>query len=134
MLLNDATISREPLKVIDSLRCNAEWALKTQSDQLVAQFEDIEEQYLRERKRDVQVVERIFKNLAGQSSVLPMPDPLNDDAILIAHDLSPADMVYFAIPATSPLSPTLAAPPATPPSWRAAWICPRSSPPTTPAS
>ena len=36
MLLNDATISREPLKVIDSLRCNAEWALKTQSDQLVA--------------------------------------------------------------------------------------------------
>ncbi len=63
MLLNDATISREPLKVIDSLRCNAEWALKTQSDQLVAQFEDIEEQYLRERKQDVlQVVERIFKN------------------------------------------------------------------------
>ena len=53
MLLNDATISREPLKVIDSLRCNAEWALKTQSDQLVAQFEDIEEQYLRERKQDV---------------------------------------------------------------------------------
>lgn len=96
MLLNDATISREPLKVIDALRCNAEWALKTQSDQLVAQFEDIEEQYLRERKQDVlQVVERIFKNLAGQSSVLPMPDPLNDDAILIAHDLSPADMVYF---------------------------------------
>ncbi len=96
MLLNDATISREPLKVIDSLHCNAEWALKTQSDQLVAQFEDIEEQYLRERKQDVlQVVERIFKNLAGHSSALPMPDPLNEDAILIAHDLSPADMVYF---------------------------------------
>lgn len=96
MLLNDATLSRAPLKTIDALSCNAEWALKTQADALVAQFEEIEEQYLRERKHDViQVVERVFKNLSGQNSALPVVDPLTEEAILVAHDLSPADMVYF---------------------------------------
>lgn len=96
MLLNDAALSREPRKIIQAERCNAEWALKQQADQLIAQFEEIEEAYLRERKHDVmQVVERIFKNLAGQSSAPPLPSSLIDDAILVAHDLSPADMVYF---------------------------------------
>lgn len=69
MLLNDATLSRAPLKTIDTLSCNAEWALKTQADALVAQFEEIEEQYLRERKHDViQVVERVYH---GQGTILP---------------------------------------------------------------
>ena len=96
MLLNDAALSREPRKIIQAERCNAEWALKQQADQLIAQFEEIEEAYLRDRKHDVmQVVERIFKNLAGQSSAPPLPSSLIDDAILVAHDLSPADMVYF---------------------------------------
>ena len=96
MLLNDAALSREPRKIIQAERCNAEWALKQQADQLIAQFEELEEAYLRERKHDVmQVVERIFKNLAGQSSAPPLPSSLIDDAILVAHDLSPADMVYF---------------------------------------
>ena len=96
MLLNDATISREPRHLIESQRCNAEWALKQQTDHLVEQFDEIEEAYLRERKHDVlQVVERIYKNLAGQNDTLPEADDLIDDAILIAHDLSPADMMYF---------------------------------------
>ena len=96
MLLNDAAISREPRQVIDTLHCNAEWALKLQADRLLEQFNEIEDPYLRERKQDVmQVVERIYKNLAGDHGDLPEADDLIDDAILVAHDLSPADMVYF---------------------------------------
>ena len=96
MLLGDAPISREPREIIEAQRCNAEWALKLQSDMLLAQFEAIEEDYLRERKHDVlQVIERIFKNLDGHSVQLPSADDLVEDAILVAHDLSPADMVYF---------------------------------------
>ncbi|HJV06358.1 MAG TPA: phosphoenolpyruvate--protein phosphotransferase [Chromobacteriaceae bacterium] len=96
MLLGDATISREPREIIAQQHCNAEWALKLQCDALVSQFDAIEEGYLRERKNDVlQVVERIFKNLDGHSLQLPAPGDLVDDAILVAHDLSPADMVYF---------------------------------------
>lgn len=96
MLLNDVSLSDAPRQLIASECCNAEWALKLQADQLVAQFEEIEEAYLRERKQDVlQVVERVFKNLLGEENVTPIPTSLLDDFILVAHDLSPADMVYF---------------------------------------
>jgi phosphotransferase system enzyme I (PtsI) len=96
MLLGDATIARDPRGIIEAQNCNAEWALKLQSDMLLAQFEAIEEDYLRERKHDVmQVIERIFINLDGRQAQLPTADDLVEDAILVAHDLSPADMVYF---------------------------------------
>lgn len=96
MLLGDVAISREPREIIRNQKCNAEWALKLQSDALLEQFEAIEEDYLRERKHDVlQVIERIFKNLDGHDPQLPDADDLVEDAILVAHDLSPADMVYF---------------------------------------
>ncbi|WP_054286894.1 phosphoenolpyruvate--protein phosphotransferase [Gulbenkiania mobilis] len=96
MLLSDITLTREPRDIIASQRCNAEWALKTQCDALVAQFDAIEETYLRERKHDIlQVVERVFKNLDGSASDLPPVTSLLEDVILVAHDLSPADMVYF---------------------------------------
>ncbi|OWY37432.1 phosphoenolpyruvate--protein phosphotransferase [Xenophilus sp. AP218F] len=96
MLLGDVTISREPREIIEKQRCNAEWALKLQSDLLVEQFDAIEEDYLRERKNDVlQVVERIFTNLDGRAPQLPAQQDLVEDHILVAHDLSPADMVYF---------------------------------------
>ncbi|OBU87069.1 phosphoenolpyruvate--protein phosphotransferase [Chromobacterium subtsugae] len=96
MLLGDVTISREPREIIEKQHCNAEWALKLQCDHLIEQFDAIEEDYLRERKNDVlQVVERIFKNLDGDAPQLPAQEDLVDDHILVAHDLSPADMVYF---------------------------------------
>ena len=96
MLLSDVTLTREPRELIASQHCNAEWALKQQCDTLVEQFDAIEEDYLRERKHDVlQVVERIFKNLGGQTTELQLSEGLDGDAILVAHDLSPADMVYF---------------------------------------
>jgi phosphohistidine swiveling domain-containing protein len=43
----------------------------------------------------LQVIERIFKNLDGHAPELPAPGSLANHAILVAHDLSPADMVYF---------------------------------------
>lgn len=96
MLLNDHTISREPRDIIAEQRCNAEWALKLQQDRLLEQFDEIEEEYLRERRNDViQVVERIFKALAGQGGSHYVPPEDSKERILIAHDLSPADMVLF---------------------------------------
>jgi len=96
MLLNDHTISREPRDIIASQRCNAEWALKLQQDRLLEQFDEIEEEYLRERRNDViQVVERLFKALAGQGGAHYVPPEDSKHRILVAHDLSPADMVLF---------------------------------------
>jgi phosphotransferase system enzyme I (PtsI) len=96
MLLNDHTISREPRDIIADQRCNAEWALKVQQDRLLEQFDEIEEEYLRERRTDViQVVERLFKALNGHHGAHYVPPGDSKHRILVAHDLSPADMVLF---------------------------------------
>ena len=97
MILNDSTLSVLPRRIIESEQCNAEWALKVQMDGLLAQFDEIEDTYLRERKADVvQVVERIMKALSGQPGYIPPPPTdARHSRILVAHDLSPADVVQF---------------------------------------
>lgn len=96
MLLTDVTLSREPIDIIKEQSINAEWALKIQTDRLAKQFDDIDDEYLRQRKQDMlQVVERIQQNLIGQNTEILLDTHLLDDTILIAHDLSPADTVFF---------------------------------------
>lgn len=98
MILGDSTLSVAPRRIIETEQCNAEWALRVQMDALVAQFDEIEDGYLRERKSDViQVVERVMKALSGQPGYVP-PPPKPDspqNLILVARDLSPADVVQF---------------------------------------
>ena len=97
MLLEDPTISVEPRAIIERENCNAEWALKLRIDDLLAQFADIQDEYLRERKTDVrQVAERIVSALTGQGGAVP--EKLREraeDTILVARDLSPADVILF---------------------------------------
>jgi len=95
MILNDATLCETPKKIIAEQRCNAEWALTQQMNVLVEQFEEIEDPYLRERKSDVvQVVERVLKRLMGMPGAVPQPGA-EEQTILVAHDLSPADVIQF---------------------------------------
>lgn len=95
MILNDPTIAEAPKRIIAEQRCNAEWALAQQMNVLVEQFEQIEDPYLRERKADVvQVVERVLKRLMGKPGVLPNA-VAEERTILVAHDLSPADVIGF---------------------------------------
>jgi phosphotransferase system enzyme I (PtsI) len=96
MLLDDEHISHAARAMIERESCNAEWALKVQMDALVVQFEAFEDAYLRERKSDVvQVVERVLKQLSGQPGHVPPPSNHGLSTILIAHDLSPADLIQF---------------------------------------
>ena len=96
MLLTDVTLSREPIDIIEEKEINAEWALQVQLERLSQQFDVIEDEYLRERKQDMlQVGERIFKNLRGHEIELNVNSDLFDDTILIAHDISPADTIFF---------------------------------------
>ncbi|HKU85695.1 MAG TPA: phosphoenolpyruvate--protein phosphotransferase [Casimicrobiaceae bacterium] len=95
MILNDPTLSEAPKRIIAEQRCNAEWALTIQMGVLVEQFEQIEDSYLRERKADVvQVGERVLKRLMGRPGMLPAPGA-EEQTILVAHDLSPADVIQF---------------------------------------
>jgi phosphotransferase system enzyme I (PtsI) len=96
MILNDSMLSIEPKRIVENEQCNAEWALKVQMDALLAQFDEIEDSYLRERRTDViQVVERIIKALSGHPGYLPPKAEDGQSLILVAHDLSPADVVHF---------------------------------------
>lgn len=97
MILDDSTLSGEPRSIIESERCNAEWALQTQTDALLQQFEAIEDAYLRERRADVlQVAERVMKALSGQPGYAPPAAAGSEEnLVLVAHDLSPADVVLF---------------------------------------
>jgi len=95
MILNDPTLAEAPKKIIAEQRCNAEWALTQQMAVLVEQFDEIEDPYLRERRSDVvQVVERVLKRLMGRPGALP-PPAAEEQTILVAHDLSPADVIQF---------------------------------------
>ena len=95
MILNDPTLAEAPKRIIAEQRCNAEWALTQQMNVLIDQFEQIEDAYLRERKADVvQVVERVLKRLMGKPGSLPT-SVAEERTILVAHDLSPADVIQF---------------------------------------
>src|SRR5258706_6179026 len=95
MLLKDTTPSGVPRELPRSRRCNAEWAVTQQLDYLVSQFEEMEDPYLRERKQDVvQVVERVLAAMLGTGHAPEAPSH-EEDLIVVAHDLSPADMILF---------------------------------------
>jgi phosphotransferase system enzyme I (PtsI) len=102
LILSDPMISEAPLDIIRARHYNAEWALVTQIDELSAQFDEIEDEYLRERKHDIQqVAERVLKVLMG--TAMPPPPRVEGDGedqfqpqmIVVAHDISPADMLAF---------------------------------------
>jgi len=96
MILEDSTLSEVPRALVRERRCNAEWALVQQMERLVEQFESIDDPYLRERKADVQqVVERVLKALLGTDTP-PAPQLAEEqNLIVVAHDLAPADMILF---------------------------------------
>jgi phosphoenolpyruvate-protein phosphotransferase (PTS system enzyme I) len=99
LILSDPMIAEVPLDIIRTRYYNAEWALVTQIDELSAQFDEIEDAYLRERKSDIQQVgERVLKVLTGSAGTLPSHDGGDENAgrmIVVAHDISPADMLQF---------------------------------------
>ena len=102
MILSDPALAEKPLHLIRTQRLNAAWALTTELNDLLEQFAEIEDIYLKERGNDIrQVAERVLKALNSQQK-----DPLTDseiiassdfgaDAIIVAHDIAPHDMLRF---------------------------------------
>ncbi|CAN5913090.1 phosphoenolpyruvate--protein phosphotransferase [soil metagenome] len=114
MLLQDEALSNGVKHWITDRLYNAEWALTTQLEIIARQFDEMEDEYLRERKADLeQVAERMLHRMKGTAAVLaPTPprrkrpaeaedddltvtDTIDVPLVLIAHDLSPADMLQF---------------------------------------
>jgi phosphoenolpyruvate-protein phosphotransferase (PTS system enzyme I) len=103
MLLQDEQLTSGVKHWIVERHYNAEWALTTQLEVIARQFDEMEDPYLRERKADLeQVVERILRVMRGVASPvggggqrLGQDNAVEVPLVLIAHDLSPADMLQF---------------------------------------
>ncbi len=111
MLLQDEELIRGVKGWITDRLYNAEWALTTQLEVISRQFDEMEDAYLRERKADMeQIVERVLRAMRGVASPIMAParnsrrpgqqdlllgDTVDVPLVLVAHDLSPADMLQF---------------------------------------
>lgn len=98
LLLDDPMLRQQSCAYITERLYNAEWALATQGQNLTAQFEQMEDPYLRERSADIrQVIERVLLILKGQPPVhqeLALHAESQDGGlIVVARDISPADML-----------------------------------------
>ena len=104
MLLHDDSLTGATKHWIEERHYNAEWALSAQLEVLARQFDDMEDEYLRERKADLeQVVERLLRAMArgGASVFAPAPGVRprdfagEDPLVMVANDIAPADMLQF---------------------------------------
>jgi phosphoenolpyruvate-protein phosphotransferase (PTS system enzyme I) len=107
MLLQDTQLQDGVKHWVQERHYNAEWALTSQLEHIAKQFDEMEDPYLRERKADLeQVVERMLRNMRGVGSPVAPPtvkapaakrqiEATEDPLVLVAHDLSPADMLQF---------------------------------------
>ena len=89
MMLHDEHLVGAAVSYIRDELINAEWAARKAVDDITHVFDQLEDEYLRERRSDVEFVfERVLRNLLGRDTGPLSPPP---DAIVVAYDLSPAD-------------------------------------------
>ncbi|TVQ33965.1 MAG: phosphoenolpyruvate--protein phosphotransferase [Wenzhouxiangella sp.] len=92
-LLVDATCER-----ISSERINAEWALVKQTNQLLAEFKRLDDDYIALRREDLeQAVNLVQRELADQPATLigaQVPHQL-DHTVVVAAELGPAEMAIL---------------------------------------
>lgn len=96
LLLDDPLLVDQVCELIATQHYNAEWALTTQGQLLIEQFTTMSDSYLRERGADIrQVIERVLRVLSGSPALLADVDLAmqHDSLIVVARDISPADML-----------------------------------------
>ncbi|HEV3471359.1 MAG TPA: phosphoenolpyruvate--protein phosphotransferase [Pyrinomonadaceae bacterium] len=88
LMLEDRKLNEDVETIVSSERVNAEWAVKVVTDRLLAVYEEIKDDYLRERSSDIEdVTRRLLVALSGES--LPS-HRLTEDACLVAEELMPS--------------------------------------------
>jgi len=91
LMLDDPMLRSRAVEIVRESHVNAEWALRTVSDELHSLFDEFSDAYLRERSTDLDdVIGRVQLNLRG-SPEAPSLERLPGPFILIASDLSPSE-------------------------------------------
>jgi len=103
MLVQDESLTGAAGHWVRERHYNAEWALSAQLEVLARHFDEMEDEYLRERKTDIeQVTERILAALTRNAKSVrdiaaPRPRDFGGEEplVLVASDIAPADMMHF---------------------------------------
>ena len=95
MMLRDHKFRKRALDHIATTKINAEWSLERAVGDVQEIFASIADEYLRQRMQDVRLVaERVLGKLVGGATGLKA---IKHRAILLAHDLSPADTIELDV-------------------------------------
>jgi len=95
LLLEDEILVNETIETIKREHSNAEWALTVTLEKFTNLFNNINDDYLKGKKDDLDlVVHGVIKNLIGhyQESIADIDEPV----IIITHELSPSDTIVMS--------------------------------------
>ncbi len=99
LILEDRRMGRELVERVREQRMNAEWALASTLGRLVGTMQQVQDPALRERGSDVEdVYDRLLRVLAGQADRREHKLELDQDTIIVAHNLSPSDGMWLHQP------------------------------------
>jgi len=88
LMLEDRKLSEDVEAVIRAERVGSEWAVKVVTDRLLAVYDKIKDDYLRERSSDIEdVTRRLLVALSGESM---RGRRLTEDAVVVAEELMPS--------------------------------------------
>jgi phosphoenolpyruvate-protein phosphotransferase (PTS system enzyme I) len=90
LMLQDPMFLVEVDRLIREEAINAEWAVRRVARRIKHQFDNMEDEYFRERRADVDfVADRVVRNLLGHAMDEDLELPA--ESVVVAHDVSPAD-------------------------------------------
>ena len=93
LVLQDTTLLGGVISGIRETKSSAEYVFFTVIKKFVEAFAKMPDEYLRERASDVSdISKRVLKHLMDESKLHDL-DSLQDDLIIVAHELSPSDAV-----------------------------------------
>lgn len=95
LILEDELLVENTIKNIRHFRINSEWAFKRSLEHFLSVFEKMDDDYLKERKSDIEHIgNRVLNNLGGyEGSSLKA---FNEPVIVVAHYLSPAEAIQLS--------------------------------------
>ena len=90
LMLEDRKLNDDVEAVIRDESVNSEWAVKVVTDRILAVYEEIKDDYLRERSSDIEdVTRRLLVALSGESM---LGRRLTEDAVVVAEELMPSTL------------------------------------------
>jgi len=90
LILNDPFLNKNVIKIIESSRINAEFALTQIIDKTIKVMENFEDEYFRDRKYDIlDVGHKVLRHLMGH--VKKTLQSLSEPSIVVAHNLTPTE-------------------------------------------